>query len=80
MAYVTLSVIVDGALERETNYFDETLLHENMRDEIRDQKDHGYPTEIYYLWHDHAPVSDCNCMEYAQDHNPYWTSQDGYRV
>lgn len=70
--YDQITVIVDGALEEEENFFDETLEHEFCM-KIRDEAlGHGYPVEIYRITHDHDANLECECVQYSQDHRPIY--------
>jgi hypothetical protein len=67
--YAETSVIVDGALEESETFFDYALLDEYVDSVREDAEGHGYPTELYILWHDHKPA-ECECIQYVQDHKP----------
>jgi hypothetical protein len=72
MAYSEISVVVDGALEEEQTFTD-YLLEAEYLDRIEEEAtDHGYPTEVFRLYHEHNPSDeDCGCIQYVQDHHPY---------
>ena len=72
--YATITVIVDGTLEEEATFTDDLLLREYLRDLADDAASHGYPTEVYVLTHEHANDGrECECIQYAQDHQPVHT-------
>jgi hypothetical protein len=71
--YAEVSVIVDGALEEAETFHDYLLLEEYVRTIESDAADHGYPTEVYVVAHDHSPdVDECGCVQYLQDHKPQY--------
>jgi hypothetical protein len=68
-AYAEVTVIVDGALDQEITFTDETLMRDFI-DKIReDAESDGYPTEVFVLYHEHEP-GDCECVQYVTDHRP----------
>lgn len=73
-AHVTLSVIVDGSLESDETYTDDTLYRERLREIADDAADHGYPTEVFVVQHDHAIGIECECVQYLTDHKPVWSA------
>ena len=73
MAYAEVSVIVDGALDKEETFHDYALQAEFIDSVREDARSDGYPTEVYILDHDHDHLGDgeeCACIQYAQDHRP----------
>jgi len=74
--YADVSVIVDGALEEDERFHDYMLLDAFVSVIEEDQKDHGYPVEVYILEHDHEEPNgdeECACAQYLQDHRPSYT-------
>ena len=69
--YAELTVIVNGAVEEEATFTDETLVTEFLNDLEREAEGDGVRTEVHRLDHDHAPEVDCDCAQYATDHRPY---------
>ena len=71
MTYATLSVVIDGAVDEEDDYFDQTLLDDRLWNIAEESQAHGYHTAVYVLYHDHdRSVVDCECVQYLQDHHP----------
>jgi len=72
MSYVTITVIVDGALESEDDFTDYALAEEWIREVARDAENDGVLTEVYLLRHEHDPFEDgdCSCIQYITDHHP----------
>ena len=71
MTYADVSVIVDGALEEERTFHDETLMNDYLR-QIKDEAAaDGIRTEVYVLWHEHDDMDECECIQYVTDHHPY---------
>jgi hypothetical protein len=70
-AHATTSLIVDGALEEEHTFHDETLLREYVSECERDAAGHGYPTQLFVIFHDHEAGIECECIQFSQDHHPY---------
>ena len=70
-AWMDVTVVVDGAVDRElvVGSFDQLL--ETMREISEAAKADGLPTQVYVLEHEHA-FGPCECAQYAQDHKPYW--------
>jgi hypothetical protein len=68
--YADVSVVVDGALEDEQTFYDETLMAEFIREIEDEARSDGYPTQVYVLFHDH-PEGECECIQYVQSHKPY---------
>lgn len=78
--YWSASVVVDGALEHEDDVSPEGLdeLLKKTKDEASAD---GLPTEVFAIWHEHAPRTDDDdaedvCAQYATDHRPIWSSED----
>ena len=69
--YAELTVIVDGAVEEEATFADETLVTEFLNGLEREAEGDGVRMEIHRLDHDHARGMDCDCAQYATDHHPY---------
>lgn len=69
MAYAEVSVIVDGALDEEATFYDETLMNDWLHHLKDESIGHGYPTEVYVRYHEHE-LSECECAQYETDHNP----------
>ena len=79
MTYATLSVVIDGAVDEEDDYFDQTLLDDRLWHLAEESQAHGYPTSVYVLYHDHdRSVVDCECVQYLQDHRPLAEYNVGY--
>lgn len=70
--YAEVSVVVDGALEESETFYDETPLSEYVESIRQEAEGHGYPTEVYVLYHDHSP-SECECAQYVTDHHPAYS-------
>lgn len=70
--YADVSVVVDGALEESPRFYDECALNAYLAEIEADAADHGYPTEVYVLYHDHEP-RECECVQYLQDHKPTYS-------
>ena len=81
MAYAELSVIVDGALETEETFHDETLMSARVEEIKEDARGDGYPTEVFILYHEHDDLTgdqECACVQYVTDHRPaYAWNMDG---
>lgn len=73
MAYADLDVIVDGALEESVTFHDETVMREYISEIEEEAKDHGYPTEVFVVFHEHEDNIECECVQYLTDHHPYVT-------
>jgi hypothetical protein len=71
MIYADVSVIVNGALEEERTFHDETLMNDYLGQIEDEAKGDGIRTEIYVLWHEHDDMDGCACIQYATDHHPY---------
>lgn len=68
-AYADVSVIVDGALEREEMITDETALTDYLAMVESDARDDGIRAEVWIIWHDHSPsVDECSCAQYVTRH------------
>lgn len=72
MAYADVTVLVDGELENDETFFDETLMREFFAEIESDAEGHGYPTAIYVVYHDHNH-RECECVQYLTDHKPAFT-------
>jgi ABC-type molybdenum transport system ATPase subunit/photorepair protein PhrA len=70
-AYAEVSVVVDGGLDEERTFYDETLMRDFLATVEGEAKDHGYPTEVFVLHHEHEPMDECACVQYLQDHKPF---------
>lgn len=70
--YITATVIVDGALETEVELLSFEELQTFITEAALASVD-GLPTEVYALFHDHVPDSECVCLQYLQDHGPHCT-------
>lgn len=70
MTYADVTVIVDGALETEARFHDYLLMNHHIAEEQAEAISHGYPTEIYVQYHEHAE-GECECAQY---HHPHWTN------
>lgn len=77
-AYAEVSVVVDGGLEECVTFHDETAMLDYIAEVGDDAADHGYPTEVYVLWHEHDETGECECVQYLTDHHPYasWNTDD----
>lgn len=74
MRYVTLSIVVDGALELEEDYTDYALAEEEIRHHAEQAEEDGLKTEVYVVEHEHPPTEgECACVQYLTDHHPRWT-------
>jgi hypothetical protein len=81
MAYKEISVLVGGALEQ-TEIFDYDSIMDVVKmyafiaETQKDSADLEELVELYELSHDHEPdVSECNCVQYINDHHPFWTNK-----
>lgn len=75
--YTQMTVIVDGALDYEQDYYDYVMLDDAIRNVREDALDDGYHTEIYLIHHDHHPDGEeCTCVQHLQDHNPAYVFND----
>jgi hypothetical protein len=73
MVYATVTVLVDGALEQEDTFFDETAMRAWIDGVGQDAVADGYPTEVYIVEHAHAwddTDDECTCAQYLTDHHP----------
>jgi hypothetical protein len=85
-SYAEVSVIVDGALDAEVMFTDETLMLAYLASVGAEAESDGLPTEVYVLWHDHPlydeavdlDYDDCACVQYVSDHHPdySWNVED----
>ena len=71
--YVTISTVVEGALESEENFFDYLLVSEHLREIAEDAESSGYTIEVYALEHPHDPAEECECIQYEQSLKPVIT-------
>lgn len=72
--FAEVTVIVDGALEETAIFYDYAVQAAWMEDLKADAMDHGYPTEVFVVEHDHAvTVEECVCVQYRTDHKPVWS-------
>ncbi len=73
--YLDASVVVDGALEEDSTFYDYLFFEEWLRGVEEDAESHGYLTEIYVVEHAHSVEdgADCACVQYLTDHHPYRT-------
>ena len=73
--FATITVIADGVLDSANdvpeNEIDETI--EFLRSEIAADPDVG-EWRIYRLDHDHDEGIECDCLQYATDHAPIYSS------
>lgn len=75
MAYVTVTVLIDGALDDELDVDDRDLdefLGARLTELDEWTKTHSDLVEMFILWHGHEP-RDCECAQYEQDHSPTYT-------
>lgn len=76
-SYVEAFVVVNGALEDQAT-FDADNAQELLETWLTGAKEEAmaHPdqrTEIYLTEHGHSPdVEDCSCVQYLQDHHPFW--------
>lgn len=80
MAYVEVSVVVDGALYKSEVFDDDDKGKLEYSKFIQEQKDiaakDSCPTEIYELWHEHDESQGmCDCVCYLTDHKPLWANK-----
>jgi hypothetical protein len=68
--YAEVTVIIDGAVETEEIYHDQVFMDHCLESIAEDALGHGYPTEVYIMYHDHAFGMDCECIQYVADHRP----------
>ena len=72
--YAVMTVIVEGALDTEEIFTDETMMHQRLAEIESDAADDGYRTDVYVLWHEcDRPDTECVCAQYVTDHRPYAT-------
>lgn len=69
--YISTTVIVAGAIEQDTDYFDYALFDEVLRAWEEEAESSGYRVEIYTCEHEHPYNPECECIQYKQDHHPY---------
>lgn len=69
-SWMDVTVVVDGAVDREfmTGSYDQLV--ETLRKVGDAAKVDGLPTQVYVLEHEHA-FGPCECAQYVQDHAPY---------
>lgn len=67
--YADVTVVVDGAVEEEERFTDETLMLDYVRTLEDEAAGHGYPVEVFILRHEHEP-RECECVQFLQDHKP----------
>lgn len=70
MAYAEVTVVVNGAVEQQLNIHDDALLTDFIDQEANEAASHGYPTQVYILYHEHHDETPCECAQYVQDHRP----------
>ena len=76
MTYADVSVIVDGALDESETFFDCLVMGEYLESIQSEAKSHGYPTSVFVLYHEHEETDEgCDCIQYLQDHHPWWTNE-----
>jgi hypothetical protein len=74
MAYAEITVIVNGAVQDEETFTDYTLEDAFIRTIEEEAAGHGYPVEVFELYHEHALTSEeCECAQYVTDHHPRWS-------
>ena len=71
--YAELSVIIDGALDEDATFYDETLLSAWLDGLQEDANSDGYTREVYRVDHEHDYSDECECVQYLTDHHPYRT-------
>ena len=74
--YAEVSVIVAGVLEETETHTDETTLREFITALEKEAEGHGYPTQVYIIYHRHPP-SECGCLETLTDHHPAYSWNTG---
>ena len=75
--YWQVTVIVEGAIDCEVELVSDEAL-DAFIDEVKDAAtEDGKPTEVYTLWHNHAPLTSEDdasfedvCIQYATDLRP----------
>lgn len=73
--FVTVTVIVDGALEEEETFRDYLLFDHYLSSLKEDAASHGYPTDVFALYHLHdEDAGHCECIQFETDHSPIWSS------
>jgi hypothetical protein len=69
---------LNGAVEEDTTWYHETLWLDYVS-QVRDEaRDHGYLTELFVVEHEHAPVAECECVQYLTDHMPVYVWNDAH--
>lgn len=75
--YADVSVIVEGALEEEATFHDETLMRDWIAHVIEDLRADGVSGQVYVVHHDHDESDeDCACVQYLTDHRPFATTDE----
>jgi hypothetical protein len=68
-----ITVIVDGALDEEATFMDETVEMEYLRNLVSELRADGVSDfQVYRITHDHEPFDDGEdmCVQYLTDHHP----------
>jgi hypothetical protein len=72
--YADVSIIVDGVLEEESTFTDQALMDDYLATIAEEAEGHGYPVEVFVVWHEHDPSDgECVCVQYLTDNKPYAT-------
>lgn len=71
--YAEVTVIVNGALEEEETFHDYALMDAFLAEVRREASSHGYPTEVFVLYHEHPLQAECECIQFETDHHPLFT-------
>ena len=77
--YITVDVIVDGALEAEYTALSKETLDEVVGEIMAASASDGLPTQVWAVIHNHDPLPDgepCGCDMYLTRHAPYVTFND----
>jgi len=76
MGYMEITTIVEGALEGSL-CFEGVPGIKKMTNHIlstqsfaRDNSD--MTVQMYELWHEHEQGIECECIQFVQDHKPFW--------
>ncbi len=75
MTYSEVTTIVDGAVDEEATFFDYLLQDKYIEEVKADALGHGYPTDIFVMYHEHDP-SECECIQDLHDYSPLWSSEE----
>lgn len=82
--FADVDIVVDGALESTTRFYDEILMREFLDAEIEMAEGDGLPLEIFVMFHEHSDhdedMDDCACVQFATDGRPKYVFNMGEAV